>query len=256
MPFAAGDSESEDEYEMIKEFEEEDTQSPLEMEEPETRNESRVEEIPEEPPVPKPKTSVMVESTGMGESISKRGRKKDILSQSAWFLTIVVNKSWLPSEKETYEKYEQCLKDTLNQFWTDEHRVKEILTWGHGTKTKTYQKLNAYFTTEQAPDTTYLHAHGVVLILHYIWLRLIYRRTQINLTLLYNKNLKDAGFEPIPGSLYFHADFIEDWKSRDFEKQSLEGTQKNSHFRLLLFVFIALSFWGTFWAYIVYRLYK
>lgn len=174
----------------------------------------------EVPPVQKAKTQVMIQSTGMGESIPKRGKKK--LEQSAWFLTIVINKPWKSSEKALYDRYDTCFLETLNSFWKDEEKVKNVLQVNHGAKNKQYETLKAYFTSEQAPDTTYLHAHGVVLIIHRIWIRLIYARIQTELTKLLNQNLAANGLKPIPGKLYLHGKFVEEWKSREFEKQSLE----------------------------------
>jgi hypothetical protein len=152
------------------------------------------------------------------------------LNQSAWMITIVFNKPFQDSTKE-YLQYEEALKAAIANMLEDDQKVLSVLRMNKGVKNRKYEDIRAEFVTERSDKMKYLHAHGVLLFIHRVWMRLVYKRFQDVITECFKEECVKRDLQAPLKKLYVHIDFNNNWASKTWEKAKVRSyIFKTRHF--------------------------
>jgi len=169
----------------------------------------------------------------IGNLKSKTAKKKGKTShQSAWFVTINTNVRFDDNDC-CLEEYAVKFQQALYAVFDDKETALSIFKPYRSKVPVDFVSLRHKFQIEKSPQTQYLHAHGLLVVIHRSSLHIDTRKAQSAILHALKKQLVDEVDMPKPKNIYLHYDFLSDWTSKDWEKRRLEDyIEKNKKFDL------------------------
>ena len=176
----------------------------------------------------------IVPSGNKGKPATKK--RKVTFKQSPWFVTINTNTAFDEDDPD-YEYFEIAFVQALKRFWSSpQHVLSAMKVYGNNNLPLDYDTCRFTFEPEIAPATKYVHAHGIVVVIHHSCLHLVSKAMQNNLLPILLEEIQIAEEEnevelPKPSGLYCNFVFIKEWTSEElFKAQMKEYISKNKKF--------------------------
>ena len=163
---------------------------------------------------------------GKNKTLDIVKKKASKLKESAWFLMVNSNVAFKDDDSLEYTAFEEAFGRALDRLFKSKDAILSVVDV-IGDKPRDYEKCRYVFQTELAPVTTYLHGHGILLLIHRSCLCLASRRLQ-NLILQYLKEEVGGTDLPVPKGVYCKYRLITDYNSKELNKaKMMEYIEKN-----------------------------